>query len=139
MPLKDATVAAAYMRKWRERARATGMCDACHSSPATIAKKCERCHERALGYRRAIKREALDHYGGRCVCCGEGNDAFLSFDHINNDGAQMRRSIPSTNGGVGLHYWLRRNGYPDIFQVMCFNCNYAKHHLGACPHQSTEE
>ena len=139
MPLKDATAAAAYMRKWRERARTAGMCDACRTSLATIAKKCERCHERAIGYRQRIKREALDHYGGRCVCCGERNDAFLSFDHVNNDGAQMRRSIPSTNGGVALHYWLRRNGYPDVFQVMCFNCNYAKHHLGSCPHQKTEE
>lgn len=125
------------MREYRKKARDNGRCDACHIAPATVKRKCEPCAARVKGYREEIKRQALDHYGGKCVCCGEAGRPFLSFDHVNNDGADMRRKVPSTNGGGGLHYWLRRNGYPAGFQILCFNCNVAKHHNGGiCPHQA---
>jgi hypothetical protein len=33
-----------------------------------------------------------------------------------------------------LHRWLKNSGYPPGFQVLCFNCNFAKHRKGQCPH-----
>lgn len=35
-----------------------------------------------------------------------------------------------------IPWWLRRNNYPNGFQVLCHNCNMAKGFYGKCPHQS---
>ena len=85
-----------------------------------------------------LKSETFDAYGGRiCNCCGEEEPLFLSIDHINNNGADHRREIGS-GGGKGFYTWLRKNNYPEGYQVLCFNCNVAKGHFGTCPHQMPE-
>jgi len=82
---------------------------------------------------REAHREALRAYGGFCACCGEAEVQFLQIDHVDNDGADHRRSIK----GVRLGPWLKRRGYPEGFQVLCANCNFAKHtNGGSCPHQT---
>lgn len=136
MPHRDKSSQRQYMRDRRARFRAAGICDACEARPAVSGHRCEPCIARAAVYRREVRQQALDHYGGRCVCCGESEPAFLTFDHVHNDGNQMRRAIPQTDGGSALHYWLRRNGYPDTFQLLCSNCNLAKATQGTCPHAS---
>ena len=83
---------------------------------------------------RRDKMAALRHYGGRCACCGEENIGFLTMDHINNDGAAHRRDIKVI--GSGIWSWLRRNGYPKGFRVMCWNCNCGRaFNGGMCPHK----
>jgi hypothetical protein len=84
-------------------------------------------------YRLKIKNAAYDHYGRMCRCCGETRPEFLTIDHVNNDGAAHRRAI---GRGVVIYKWLRDNGYPSDFQVLCWNCNLAKYHYGSCPHES---
>jgi hypothetical protein len=39
---------------------------------------------------RDLKEEVIEEYGGCCNCCGEPNLAFLTIDHIFNDGANHR-------------------------------------------------
>lgn len=84
----------------------------------------------------ANKRLAIiEHYGGRCSCCGEAEPLFLEIDHINNDGKIHRQNIGI--GGRTLILWLIKNNYPDGFQVLCSNCNQGKKRGGgACPHKS---
>jgi hypothetical protein len=82
------------------------------------------------------KREAMDAYGGVCACCGEAELVFLAIDHVNDDGAQHRRDS-GMGRGPRAYRWLRDQGYPEGFQVLCHNCNYAKHR-GICPHQLKE-
>jgi hypothetical protein len=41
-------------------------------------------------------------------------------------------------GGVRFYSWLRRNNYPEGYQVLCFNCNIAKGLYGVCPHQAAK-
>lgn len=82
------------------------------------------------------KMEALIHYSGSnnpfCACCGEDDPRFLTIDHKNNDGKKER--IYSQRYG-GLALWLRKRGYPDGYQVLCFNCNCGKGAWGGvCPH-----
>lgn len=67
-----------------------------------------------------------------CVCCGESEMAFLSIDHIDGGGCEHRRQIKSNR----IYNWLINNRFPDGFQVLCFNCNFAKHVYGVCPHQT---
>jgi len=94
-----------------------------------------------------VRLEALQHYSAKvpfCACCGETELVFLCFDHINDDGADHRREIGmaqgqtnvgATKGGNSFAYWLKKNDWPTGFQILCFNCNWAKSH-GGCPHNT---
>lgn len=83
-----------------------------------------------------LKEETFNAYGGRvCKCCGETEPKFLSIDHIDGGGNIHRKSLGNT-GGKDFYSWLRQNGYPKGFQVLCFNCNLSKGHYGTCPHQA---
>jgi hypothetical protein len=57
----------------------------------------------------------------RCADCGEQKLEFLSIDHVDSDGASHRRKI-----GKSLYLWLRRNGFPGGFQILCHNHNALK-------------
>lgn len=68
---------------------------------------------------------ALSHYAGdppRCANCGESNYYFLTLDHVRGEGAEHRRKV----GSLKLAHWLEKNGYPDGFQVLYWNCNWKK-------------
>ena len=86
---------------------------------------------------RRARAEALEAYGNCCNCCGEDKEVFLAIDHVANDGAEHRKKETAGHGGCNLYLWLRRNGYPEGFQVLCHNCNWAKAH-GGCPHQEKQ-
>ncbi len=83
-----------------------------------------------------VRDETYRAYGGyRCNCCGETERAFLSIDHVNNDGAEHRRQA-GISTGEQLHRWLKRNGFPEGFQILCMNCQWGKrNNKGVCPHQ----
>ena len=76
----------------------------------------------------------IGHYGGQCVCCHEKRTEFLCIDHKNGDGARHRRDL-HRDGKVWIYNWLEKKGYPKDFQILCWNCNSAKHIYGICPHQ----
>ena len=67
------------------------------------------------------KLEVITHYGGRCAVCGEATTAFLTMDHINNDGL---KHIGSERRH--LYYYLINNYFPPGFQVLCWNHNWLK-------------
>ena len=80
------------------------------------------------------KLDVIKGYGGKCACCGENKMEFLTLDHINNDGAEHRRKTGIRTGGQTWAY-ARREGYPSIFQLLCWNCNSSKGAWGYCPHE----
>jgi hypothetical protein len=84
--------------------------------------------EKARIRNRKLRTACFDFYGWKCVCCGESESAFLTIDHIDNSGAEDRR-----NNGQNTYANLKRSGFPNGFQTLCFNCNWAKSH-GGCPH-----
>ena len=92
---------------------------------------------RARAATQAIKTEAIEHYGGACVCCKMTELVFLTIDHPSGDGAAHRREIFGASiGGAGERFyrWLRRNGWPPGYRVLCWNCQHATTR-GVCPHQ----
>ena len=98
------------------------------------AKNCDRLRQKNKEYGQKARDQAFQAYGGPiCKCCGEVEVRFLSLDHVNNDGAEHRRKDYSS--GKGLHYWVRKMGYPSGFQVLCMQCNFAKGKYGICPHR----
>lgn len=82
-------------------------------------------------YEEKCKKLVFEHYGKKCVCCGEECQTFLTIDHINGCGRIHRKKI-----GEKINIWLYKNNFPEGFQTLCFNCNWGKHiNGGICPHQ----
>ena len=80
-----------------------------------------------------------------CNCCGiHSHVDFLALDHI--FGRVEMDSMPEL---VAIGYssklennklkdWIIRNNFPDGFQILCHNCNFAKgypRNNGKCPHE----
>ena len=80
------------------------------------------------GYQK-IKVEVFVHYSGtdppQCSNpFGQHREPYidiraLSIDHINGDGATDVK-------GIHLYYRLKRERYPDGYQVLCMNCQVIK-------------
>ncbi len=122
-----------YQKKWFQENKEKNR----KKSREWYQKHRERGREINIKSNKKIKLMVLQHYGGttpQCVCCEERGQEFLTIDHINNDGAEHRRKIKK-GGGVAFYYWLKLNGLPKGYQVLCFNCNIAKSVYEKCPHQ----
>lgn len=103
--------------------------------------KCTVCrakHQKGYDdYRQRTKVQTFERYGGvRCACCGEDELLLLTIDHMNNNGAEERR-LAGNKGGKQFYQWLKNQGFPPGYQVLCFNCNAGRHlNNGICPHQT---
>ncbi len=126
--------------KRRERRAETirqGLCEMCRKPRGPDRTYCDPCWAKRQAHHQAVKDEVFGHYGGyACACCGETERAFLTIDHVRNDGAKHRRE--QGRKAYSICRWLRLNGFPDGFQVLCMNCNWAKR-LGQCPHEKRRQ
>ena len=52
-------------------------------------------------FQRKVKKEAIIHYGGECVCCGEKEIKFLTIDHTKGNGKKHREKT----GYSQIGYW----------------------------------
>lgn len=92
-----------------------------------------RARELNRNERLRLKMDVLSHYSildtPICSQCGFSDIRALHLDHINNDGAASRRAITGsrTTAGTTYYRWVRKNNYPDGYQVLCANCNYIKY------------
>lgn len=75
-----------------------------------------------------LRADVIAGHGGKCACCGNDFLPHLTIDHINGGGRQERL----IQDARCLHRRLRREGYPPGYQVLCWNCNSAKHFQGEC-------
>lgn len=93
----------------------------------------EQINEYSRNRTHQIKLNVFKHYSPdlKCNCCGDNHWEFLTIDHI--DG---RKPHNHDYGFVGsrLYTWLIKNNFPEGFQVLCMNCNFAKGVWGFCPH-----
>ena len=109
----------------------TGVCWIC-GSPVAAGRSTILCIKHLEGNSAAcvrrsakLKKEVMDHYGGKCACCGFSEIGALTIDHINGDGNKERRESGIV-GGTFLYRWLREQDYPAGYQVLCSNCNTSK-------------
>lgn len=84
-------------------------------------------------WRMKVRRQMFDAYGGKCACCFETREAFLTVDHINGGGSKARK----LHGfGVPFYLKLRRLGWPqEGLRILCMNCNFAIRYGEICPHE----
>jgi len=80
-----------------------------------------------------IRKQVIDAYGGKCVCCGIDNIEFLAIDHINGGGNAHRKELKTIGGK--FFRWIVKNNFPTDLRVLCHNCNMAYGLYGYCPHQ----
>lgn len=141
---------------WSAR-EAEGKCIYCGEKPPSPKKKgCKSCNKKKVEatkrfaknhpdlqkeYRKKIRFEVIQKYGGACKCCGEANLAFLTIDHINKNGAQERKELYGANSGQSFPWFLklRREDIRTDLQVLCYNCNNASYVFGVCPHEQRKE
>lgn len=108
-------------------------CKSCVNERARKQGRPKRRARRAV-HQQGVKNAVFQAYGGYCCCCGETDPRLLTLDHVNNDGAEHRRSLG--NRSRNLYRWARENGFPATLQVACWNCNTGRHlNNGTCPHQ----
>ncbi len=134
-----------YKKKYRAQAKPEGVCTNadCVRQARVGFRLCELCNERSKAKQKLpasrisisrrnqeIQEEVVLAYGGQCVCCGEQHIHFLSIDHI--DGYDTK----SPRKGGELYRWIKRNGFPAGFRVLCMSCNFALGHHGYCPHNN---
>jgi hypothetical protein len=94
--------------------------------------RCIRRNNEAL----RVKTEVINNYGGSCRCCNINNITLLTIDHINENGANHRRTLKGTGTGIKIYRYLRQNNFPLGYQVLCMSCNWGKHiNNGICPHR----
>lgn len=79
-----------------------------------------------------LKLEVLTYYSTKdypiCTHCGETDIKVLQVDHISGGGNQHKKSIGGVRGSA-FYYWLRKQGFPEGYQVLCANCNIRKKYL----------
>ncbi len=87
-------------------------------------------------WHRRARLTVLSHYSGgvpSCACCKETHIEFLSIDHIGGNGRQHRETLQQS--GTNIYHFLKKNGFPAGYRVLCHNCNQSIGLYGYCPHQ----
>lgn len=86
--------------------------------------------------RARLKKVVYDYYGWKCNCCDETGKSFLTIDHVNNDGYKAKNSAGKRLSGMHLYIVIKKEGFPDKYQVLCMNCNWSKRmNNGVCEHK----
>ena len=85
--------------------------------------------------REALRLAILSHYSNgqpACKCCEETEIKFLALDHIKGKGHRHRLEV---GRGASFYLWIKKQGYPSGYRVLCHNCNQAIALYGVCPHK----
>ena len=102
-------------------------------NPERIAKRQASVYKSHATAIKTLKKQILDYYGARCTCCGEEHKEFLVIDHVLNDGAHERKVLKLISERFYKH--IIQEGFPDKYQILCMNCNWAKSRCpDGCPH-----
>jgi len=126
-----------YIKRWdslnREKRREIGK-KSDKKRYGTIHRKKQQSDVRFRRHHRN-KIKILEMYGKQCVYCGETKYECLVVDHIKDNGAEHRKSKDFKRLSVGGMYgYLAMTEYkPDLYQILCHNCNAMKQYYGVKP------
>lgn len=109
-----------------------------------IGARCRKCLNLYCTNKSKEQRyDVLSHYSitnyPQCECCGEATYEFLVLDHKYGGGTKHRKENSYGQNGVKMYNWAIKNNYPEIFRVLCDNCNASYGRYGYCPHQRKQE
>lgn len=93
----------------------------------------ERYPDYYKNYQRNLRIKCINYYSNNkncCACCGEKRFEFLAIDHIHGDGSKHRKLV-----GKNMVRWIINNNFPNMFMILCHNCNQSMGIYGYCPHR----
>lgn len=134
----------AYSRQrgkvWREGQRERGLCRACNKPAASNRRSCDyhlkQRNDSCRRIRMRKRQQVFDAYGNKCACCEERNERFLTIDHVDgNSKPDRRKNSRFRVNSTAMAKKIIRLGFPPQYQLLCWNCNLAKHIYGTCPHK----
>jgi len=102
---------------------------------AYYKKNKKRLLKRSSERAKELRLKAIEYYSNgkmECNCCREKHYEFLTIDHLPN---APHKKDNKKKGGREVYYWLKKYNYPEGFQILCMNCNFALGKYGYCPHQ----
>jgi hypothetical protein len=99
--------------------KAAGLCPFCGDPPIPDESVCAYHKEKYRDYRLAVKMDALAAYGCVCAVCGCNDVEILEINHIDGGGGAHRREVSNGLGGYSFYLWLKREAYPEGFNVLC--------------------
>lgn len=106
-------------------------------------RRCRACIDEARNRHRQLKRTVLEAYGGPvCQGCGETEFWVLQIDHVGGGGHAHAKTIGSgdaTRGRAKMYSWLRDNGFPSGFRVLCANCNIKAARQVPLPNETSKQ
>lgn len=85
-------------------------------------------------YNRKKFETFISMYGGKCECCGEIEKDFLTLEHKNVTGTNARKNL-NTNNNQREYINAVKSYRPDLYEILCYNCNLAQRRKGKCPHK----
>ena len=90
-------------------------------------KNREKLRQHAREYRLEWRRKVFEHYGMSCAECGFSDYRALQLDHLNNDGAEERKSLGGQKfSGWRFYQHVVNSNYQGRYQTLCANCNSIK-------------
>lgn len=102
-------------------------------TPMTPEEKRIRLYRQRQEYLARLKDDVYRNYGDECACCGENEPLFFELDHVHGGG---RQEYLEMKGMAAIYAKARRENYPDIYQLLCANCNQGRERNGGiCPHR----
>lgn len=120
----------AYRKQWQQANPASARASRRKYDKANRAKI--RAYNRV--YMDRLRVEVFTAYGSKCACCGEMRREFLTLDHIDGrEGAHI--GAPT----LQVYLMVRKEGFPDRYRLLCWNCNLAHGLYGYCPHELERE
>lgn len=101
------------------------LCHNCNHLKALASRPVGR--SKSAAYVRALREEVLRRYSDppQCALCPVDDPRILTIDHVEGGGAEHRRRLGGRSS-ARLHRWLRDNGYPEGFRVLCQNHNLGR-------------
>lgn len=79
-----------------------------------------------------LRIKFFEMYGNSCTCCGESEPAFLSLEHKQGQPIGRKNKENTMQSTIRALSEYR----PDLFEVLCHNCNQAQKFGNPCPHKT---
>lgn len=124
----------AYQRLWRSRRKKVSGCVHCKAKAVSGKTRCRKCSDVDARVHQCRRLRVIKKYGGKCACCRERREEFLTIDHTGGRGVGARHR--KTRSGTNAMYGELDRGPADKskYRVLCYNCNCSLGFRGYCPH-----
>jgi len=85
-----------------------------------------------------LRAQFITLYGGKCQCCGESRQDFLTLEHRNGDGFVDRRLRHMNT--QRMYKEALAHPDPEHYELLCCNCQWGRYiNGGICPHELSQQ